>query len=212
MVRSEAHFRQAGRKIIVEAREGRALVPLATYQKARGIGAAVVEVARSVGRIFACVRPRGRPKVRSHPHGARRSGGIRCPLPFSLGDVGYGHAFPGVVDGRCARVVVERGTTGAGRGLKGRHFSDFWSTLVEPCDAWNPNTWDSRPHSPRLSHHGHGACRSGGIRCPLPFSLGDVGYGQAFPGVVDGRCARAVVERGTTGAERGLKGRHFSDF
>ena len=121
----EAHFRQAGREIIVEAREGRAPVPLATYQKARGIGAAVVEVARSVGRIFACVRPRGRPKVRSHPHGACRSGGIRCPLPFSLGDVGYGQAFPGVVDGRCARVVVERGTTGAGRGLKGRHFSDF---------------------------------------------------------------------------------------
>ena len=151
MVRSDPLFRRAARKNTIEAREGRAPMPLAAYQKDKGIGAAVVEVARSVGRIFACVRPRGRPKVRSHPHGACRSGGIRCPLPFSLGDVGYGHAFPGVVDGRCARAVVERGTTGAGRGLKGRHFSDFWSTLVEMATC-RTHSLGSMPEDPVIFH------------------------------------------------------------
>ena len=63
IAKSNTRTRQAAQKNIVEAREGRAPMPLATYQNRKGIGAAVVEVARPAGQYFELFSVRDDPET-----------------------------------------------------------------------------------------------------------------------------------------------------
>ena len=116
MVRSDPLFRRAARKNTIEAREGRPPMPLAAYQKEKGIGAAVVEVARSAGRIFQLFRCVVILLVENGRCGGCDCSGLRNALPLSLADNGHEHVFAGVFDGRGARAIVGGEITKGARG------------------------------------------------------------------------------------------------
>ena len=80
IAKSNTRARQAALKNIVEAREGRAPMPLATHQNTKGIGAAVIEVARPAGHFlsfFRCVMVQKR-EMAGAARATTRAPGARC--------------------------------------------------------------------------------------------------------------------------------------
>ena len=140
-------FRQAAQKNIVEAREGRAPMPLATYQNRKGIGAAVVEVARPAGQYFELFSGHDDPETENGRCGARDYSGTRRVLPLILADVGHEHVFAGWFDARWARVIVGGEIKKGARGLSWRHFDRFGACFLKSPISLPPITWP-RNHAP----------------------------------------------------------------
>ena len=100
-------------------------MPLATYQNRKGIGAAVVEVARPAGQYFELFSVRDDPETENGRCGARDYSGTRRVLPLILADIGRDHVFAGWFDARWARVMVGGEIKKGARGLRRRHFDGF---------------------------------------------------------------------------------------
>ena len=82
------------------ARDGRAPVPRSMYQKEKGIGAAVVEVARPAGRILLLLRCA---MIQSQQNSRRAARGFSITnrrWPLLLAGVGHGHVVGVGGDGR----------------------------------------------------------------------------------------------------------------
>ena len=89
----------AARKTTVMARDGRAPVPWSMYQKEKGIGAAVVKVARPAGRILLLLRCA---MIESQQNSRRAARGFSITnrlWPLLLAGVEHGHVVGVGVDG-----------------------------------------------------------------------------------------------------------------